>query len=143
VRGRDGKEYLIPNENLITNQVINWSYSSPLVRVDAAFGVGYGSDLRQVRALAIEAAGKTARVLAAPAPVCHITGFGDSAVNLVLRFWIDDPARGVTNVKGDVFLSIWGAFKDHEIELPFPQRDLHLRTMPPGMADARAAATFK
>lgn len=130
VRGRDGKEYLIPNENLITNQVINWSYSNSLVRVDAEFGVAYASDLRQVRALAIEAAKQAARVMQEPAPVCHITGFGDSAVNLILRFWIEDPERGVTNIKGDVFLAVWEAFKENGIELPFPQRDLHLRTVP-------------
>ncbi|HTW53477.1 MAG TPA: mechanosensitive ion channel domain-containing protein [Stellaceae bacterium] len=141
VRGRDGKEYLIPNESLITNQVINWSYSNPLVRVDAEFGVAYASDLRQVRALAIDAAKQTARVLQEPAPVCHITGFGDSAVNLILRFWIEDPERGVTNIKGDVFLAVWEAFKQNEIELPFPQRDLHLRTAPADAAirDALAA----
>ena len=134
VRGRDGKEYLIPNENLITNQVINWSYSSPQVCIDAAFGVGYASDLRAVRALAIEAAQQTPRVLAEPPPVCHITAFGDSSVTLLLRFWIDDPERGVTNIKGDVLLALWETFKDHGIELPFPQRDLHLRTLSPEIA---------
>jgi small-conductance mechanosensitive channel len=130
VCGRDGKEYLIPNENLIGNQVINWSYSNPLVRIDAEFGVGYRSDLHEVRALATEAAGQTPRVLSEPAPVCHITGFGDSAINLVLRFWINDPVDGVTNVKGAVFLALWETFKAHNIQVPFPQRDLHLRTMP-------------
>lgn len=134
VRGRDGKEYLIPNENLITNQVINWSYSSPQVRIDAAFGVGYQSDLRAVRALAIAAARQIPRVLADPAPVCHVTAFGDSSVALVLRFWIEDPEHGVTNVKGDVLLALWETFRDHGVELPFPQRDLHLRTLPPEFA---------
>jgi small-conductance mechanosensitive channel len=133
VRGRDGKEYLIPNENLIGNQVVNWSYSNPLVRVDAEFGIAYGSDLREVRTLAIEAAGRTRRVLSDPAPACHVIGFGDSAIKLVLRFWIDDPAAGVTNVKGDVFLALWETFKEHDVELPFPQRDLHLRTVPAGI----------
>jgi small-conductance mechanosensitive channel len=130
VRGRDGKEYLIPNEWFITNQVVNWSYSSSLVRLDIAFGVGYGSDLRQVRQLAIEAAAETKRVVATPAPVCHITEFADNGVNLLLRFWIEDPASGVTNIKGDVFLGLWDRFKEHEIELPFPQRDIRLRDVP-------------
>src|SRR5207248_695723 len=67
VRGRDSKEYLIPNETLITNQVTNWSYSSPLLRLDVSFGVGYGSDLRQVRVLAIEAAQATRRIIASTA----------------------------------------------------------------------------
>lgn len=134
VLGRDGKEYLIPNENLITNQVINWSYSSPQVRIEAAFGVGYASDLRAVRELAIAAAEQTPRVLADPPPACHITAFGDSSVTLVLRFWIDDPHRGVTNIKGDVLLALWETFKDNDVELPFPQRDLHLRTLSPEIA---------
>ncbi len=135
VLGRDGKEYLIPNENLITNQVINWSYSNPLVRIDAEFGVAYASDLRQVRRLAVEAAEQATRVLATPKPVCHITGFGDSAVNLVVRFWIGDPVEGVTNIKGEVYLALWEAFREHGVELPFPQRELHLRSVPPALAD--------
>ena len=130
VRGRDGKEYLIPNENLITNEVVNWSYSNSLVRLDAEFGVAYASDLHEVRDLSVEVAGATARVLETPRPVCHLTGFGDSAVNLILRFWIADPANGVTNVKGDVLLGLWDAFLERGIELPFPQRDLHIRDLP-------------
>ena len=130
VRGRDGKEYLIPNENLITNEVVNWSYSNSLVRIDAEFGVAYASDLHEVRELAVEVAGATARVLASPRPVCHLTGFGDSAVNLILRFWIADPQNGVTNVKGDILLALWDAFLERRIELPFPQRDLHIRDLP-------------
>lgn len=130
VRGRDGKEYLIPNENLITNEVVNWSYSNSLVRLDAEFGVAYASDLHQVRDLAVAVASATARVLETPRPVCHLTGFGDSAVNLILRFWIADPENGVTNVKGDVLLGLWDAFLAHGIELPFPQRDLHIRNLP-------------
>lgn len=140
VLGRDGKEYLIPNENLITNQVINWSYSSPLVRVDAPFGVAYASDLREVRALAIAACGRVTRVIGNPAPVCHITGFGDSSVNLVLRFWIDDPVRGVTNIKGEVYLALWEAFHDHAIELPFPQREVHIHRSKPDPSEPRPAA---
>ena len=106
------------------------------MRIDAEFGVGYDSDLRRVRALAVEAAQATTRVVATPAPVCHITGFGDNAVTLVLRFWIDDPVRGVTNIKGDVFLALWDAFKAHGIELPFPQRELHLRSIAPAVAES-------
>ena len=100
VRGRDGKEYLIPNENLITNQVINWSYSSLLVRLDVQFGVAYGSDLHVARDLAVEVARRTDRVLASPRPVCHLMGFGDSAVDMLLRFWIEDPINGVTKHQG-------------------------------------------
>jgi small-conductance mechanosensitive channel len=134
VRGRDGKEYLIPNENLITNQVVNWSYSSRLVRLDVPFGVAYDSDLHAVRDLAVEAAKRTNRVLASPTPVCHLTGFGDSAVNLLLRFWINDPANGVANIKGAVLLGLWDAFKEHRIEIPFPHRDVRIRDLPSAAA---------
>ncbi|HUC09945.1 MAG TPA: mechanosensitive ion channel domain-containing protein [Stellaceae bacterium] len=130
VRGRDGKEYLIPNENLITNQVVNWSYSNSLVRLHAEFGVAYSSDLHAVREVAIDVAKQTRRVLAWPAPLCHVTGFGDSAVNMLLLFWIDDPVNGVINIKGDVLLALWDAFHKHNIEFPFPQRDVHIRDLP-------------
>jgi len=130
VRGRDGKEYLIPNETLITNQVTNWSYSTPLLRLDIRFGIGYRSDLRQVRQLAIQAAARTPRIMTAPAPVCHITEFGDNAVAMLLRFWIEDPADGVRNVTGDVYLALWDSFSEHDIELPYPQREIRIREWP-------------
>ena len=130
VHGRDGKEYLIPNETLITNQVTNWSYSSTLLRLDARFPVVYGSDLREVRRLAIEAATQTKRVLASPPPVCHVTEFGDNAVHFLLRFWIEDPANGVKNVTGEVYLALWDALREHGIEQPTPQREIILKPAP-------------
>ena len=143
LRARDGKEYLIPNETLITDQVINWSYTSPFVRLDLAFGVAYGTDLRLVRRLAIEAAKETRRVQSSPEPLCHVTEFGDNGINFLLRFWITDPANGVINIKGDIFLALWDRFVEHDIQVPFPQRDLHVRDLPPGMlrpVEKRSAA---
>ena len=130
LRGRDGKEYLIPNETLITNQVVNWSYTNTFVRLDLSFGVAYGSDLRLVRRLAIEAAKEVPRVQASPEPVCHVTEFGDNSVNLVLRFWIADPANGVISVKSEIFLALWDRFVAQGIEVPFPQRELRVRDLP-------------
>jgi small-conductance mechanosensitive channel len=101
-----------------------------LVRLDVPFGVAYDSDLHAVRELAVEVAKRTKRVLASPTPVCHLTAFGDSAVNLLLRFWIEDPANGVTNIKGAVLLGLWDAFKEHRIEMPFPQREVRIRDFP-------------
>ena len=146
MRGRDGKEYLIPNENLITNQVVNWSYSSLLVRLDVAVRRRLQQrSARGARPCRRRSPSGAKRVIASPTPVCHVTGFGDSAVNLLLRFWIEDPANGVTNIKGDVLLGLWDAFQEHRIEIPFPQRDLHIRDLPSaaalyGAAEARAAA---
>ncbi len=124
---RDRTEHLIPNENLMINQVVNWSYSSRDVRVKAPVGVSYGSDLKLVEKLLYQAAGETQRVLKTPAPRVNLMGFGDSSVDFDLRFWIDDPEEGLANIRSDVYMRIWELFQEHEIEIPFPQRDLNLR----------------
>jgi len=113
------------------------------LRLDIHFPVPTNSDVHEVRRFAIEAACQTNRVMATPAPVCHITEFGDNAINLLLRFWIADPANGVKNVKGDVYLALWDAMRAHEIELPNPAREIVLRELPPAlsrMTPTRAAA---
>ncbi|MGC1497803.1 MAG: mechanosensitive ion channel domain-containing protein [Sulfitobacter sp.] len=121
---RDGKEYLIPNEDLITGQVVNWSHSNDFVRLDIYFGTAYGDDPHVVRKLAIEAAKGVDRVLSFKAPVCHIVGFGDSSVDYILRFWIKDPTGGLTNIRGNVYLALWDTFKENDISIPFPQREV-------------------
>ena len=123
---RDGREYLIPNEDLITGQVVNWSHSNDFVRLDIHFGTAYGDDPHRVRALAIEAAKSVDRVLTHRAPVCHIVGFGDSSVDYILRFWIKDPTGGLTNIRGNVYLALWDAFKENDISIPFPQREVRV-----------------
>ena len=124
---RDGREYLIPNEDLITGQVVNWSHSDEYVRLDIFFGTSYGCDPHVVRRLAIEAATGVGRVLGHPKkPVCHIVGFGDSSVDYILRFWIRDPTGGLTNIRGDVYLALWDAFKLNDISIPFPQREVRM-----------------
>jgi small-conductance mechanosensitive channel len=123
---RDGKEYLIPNEDLITGQVVNWSHSNEFVRLDIYFGTAYHDDPHTVRKVAIEAASSVDRVLSYRAPVCHIVGFGDSSVDYILRFWISDPTGGLTNIRGNVYLALWDAFKEHGISIPFPQREVKL-----------------
>ncbi|WP_298921759.1 mechanosensitive ion channel domain-containing protein [uncultured Roseobacter sp.] len=124
---RDGREYLIPNEDLITGQVVNWSHSNDFVRLDIFFGTSYGCDPHLVRKLAIEAATDVDRVLSHPKlPVCHIVGFGDSSVDYILRFWIKDPTGGLTNIRGNVYLALWDIFKEHDISIPFPQREVRM-----------------
>jgi small-conductance mechanosensitive channel len=124
VVARDGREFLIPNEDLITNKVINWSFTSELVRLDVHFGVSYNADPHEVRPLACKAAASELRVVSDPAPVCHITGFGDSSVDYILRFWIRDPHQGTTNIRGNVFLALWDALKEAGIEIPYPHRQV-------------------
>ncbi|MBF9042453.1 mechanosensitive ion channel [Rhodobacterales bacterium HKCCE4037] len=123
---RDGKEYLIPNEDLITSQVVNWSHSNDFVRLDIYFGTSYGDDPHKVRKLAIEAAKGVERVLSHRPPVCHIVGFGDSSVDYILRFWITDPTGGLTNIRGNVYLALWDAFQENDINIPFPQREVRM-----------------
>ncbi len=127
VISRDGREYLIPNEDLITSQVINWSYSSDLVRLDLDFGVSYDANPHDVRDLAKKVAAGHKRVQAVPSPVCHITEFADSSINYKLRFWIRDPGQGTVNVRGDIFLALWDALKEAGIEIPYPHRDVAFR----------------
>jgi small-conductance mechanosensitive channel len=130
---RDGTEHLIPNENLITGEVINWSYSHDFVRLKVPVGVAYGSDLEKVRELMLAAATDSLRALKDPKPSCLLVGFGDNAINLELRVWINDPQNGIGSVKSDLVWGIWKRFRDHGIEIPFPQRDVHLKSMPEAM----------
>lgn len=128
VSTRDGIEFLIPNEDLIVNRVENWSHSQDFYRMRTQIGVHYQSDVRKAIALCIEAANETERVLTEVPPVCQIRGFGDSSVDLELRYWINDPMNGRANVNGEILLRVWDKFHEHGIEIPYPQRDLHLRT---------------
>ncbi|MGX1097056.1 mechanosensitive ion channel family protein [Amorphus sp. MBR-141] len=121
---RDGREILVPNDHFVKERVVNWYYTDTRARLDVTFGVSYTSDPHLVRVIAREAAAKVERVMQDPAPVCHITGFGESSIDFVLRFWIPDAQNGLTNVRGDVFLALWDALKENGIEIPFPHRQL-------------------
>jgi small-conductance mechanosensitive channel len=132
---RDGREYLIPNEDLITGQVVNWSHSNDFVRLDIHFGTAYHDNPHDVRRIAIEAAQSVDRVLSNRNTVCHIVGFGDSSVDYILRFWIKDPTGGLTNIRGNVFLALWDAFAENGISIPFPQREVKMLNNEPAKAD--------
>ncbi|GLQ35441.1 mechanosensitive ion channel protein [Amylibacter marinus] len=125
---RDGREYLVPNEDFITNQVVNWTHSSDFVRLDILFGVSYDSDPHFVKRIASEAPKSVGRVVSTPAPVCHIINFGDSSIDFKLRFWIKDPTSGLTNIRGNVYLALWDALKENDIQIPYPRRDVHIHT---------------
>tara|TARA_R110002072_G_scaffold7773_6_gene41589 strand:- start:17553 stop:18905 length:1353 start_codon:yes stop_codon:yes gene_type:complete len=125
---RDGIEHLIPNEDLIVNRVENWTHSQNFLRLRQALGVHYKSDVHQAMALCIEAAKEIPRILKEPAPNCLMRGYGDSAVDLEVRFWIDDPMNGRANVRSELLIAIWEKFHEHNIEIPYPQRDLHIRS---------------
>ncbi len=127
---RDGVEYLIPNEDLITGKVVNWSYSHDLVRLKIPVGIAYGSDLELAMKLMLKAAAAVPRVLAKPEPSCRLMQFGDSAINFELRIWINDPQNGVAGVRSDVYLEIWRRLQEHGVEIPFPQRVLYHKSIP-------------
>lgn len=124
----DGKEIMIPNEDFITSQVINWTYSNKQGRVDIEVGVAYDSDLEKAQALILEAASEHERCITEPEPVCFLNEFGDSSINFLLYFWVADVTEGRLRPRSEVMMSIWRKFRDNGIEIPFPQRDLHIRS---------------
>jgi len=128
---RDGKEHLIPNEQLMTESVENWSYTSPNIRVHIPVGVTYDCDLPLAQRLMIEAAVASERVLADPRPRVWLMAFGESSVDHEILAWISDPEAGVGNVRSEILNRLWLSFREHGIEIPFAQRDIHIRSLPP------------
>ena len=102
-------------------------------------GIDYGADIHKAMELTIEAAGEVERALDDPKPVCRLMGFGDNSVDLELRVWIKDPQHGIANITSDVLLRIWDLFTKNDINFPFPQRDLHIKSAVPFTVDALAA----
>jgi small-conductance mechanosensitive channel len=127
VNTREGVEYLIPNETFVTDKFVNLSYSDRSIRLEIKFGVSYASDPHMVRKLAVDTVKNLPRILHIPEPVCHMVAFGDSSLDFVLRFWIQDPEHGVSNIRGDCFLALWDEFKQHGIQIPYPHREVLVR----------------
>ncbi|MEP0942578.1 MAG: mechanosensitive ion channel domain-containing protein [Rhizobiaceae bacterium] len=137
---RDGREYLIPNEDFITEKVINWSFTDKLVRLDVEFGVSYNSNPHEVSRLAIEAVEAVERVSSVKKPVCWLTEFGDSSLNFKARFWISDPQGGLTNIRGQVMLALWDAFEANGIAIPYPHREIIMQAPASAVPTANSAA---
>jgi len=127
VLNRDGVETLIPNENLVTSEVINWSYSNKHVRVRIPVQISYNDDPEQAMAIMEQAATANSRVLTSPEPAVRLMAFADSGIALELRVWLLDPQEGIGSVRSDINLAIWRAFKEAGISIPYPQRDLHIK----------------
>ena len=134
VKDRDGVETLIPNENLITSEVTNWSYSDRAIRHRVPVQISYENDPEVAMKLLIEATMDKSRVLKSPEPAARLIGFGDNGIDLELRIWINDPESGVANVVSEVNLSIWKSFKENNISIPFPQRDVRIVSENPAVA---------
>lgn len=122
-----GHETMVPNEDFITNRVTNWTYSNSRTRVDVNIGVAYGTDLELAAKLITEAAKEHQRCMADPPAECYLVDFGDSSVNFTLYFWIEDVSQGRIRPRSDVLFAIWRKFGENQIEIPFPQRDLHIK----------------
>lgn len=124
----DNKEILIPNEDFITSRVINWTFSNTLGRVEIPIGVSYESDLDRVREILIAAAKANPRCSGQKEPICFLRSFSNSSVDFLLHFWVDDVENGRWTPQSEVMLDIWNRFKEDNITIPFPQRDLHIRS---------------
>ena len=124
---RDNKSFLIPNEDFITQQVVNWSHGNTLIRVEVQFGVDYAHNPHEIKKIAEEAAmGADDRICGDPLPVCHFVEFADSSLNFKLRFWIKDAEKGVTNMRAAVMLKLWDAFQENNVKIPYPHREVHI-----------------
>jgi small-conductance mechanosensitive channel len=134
VRDRDGVETLVPNQHLIINPVINWSYTDPRVRLKLPVRVSYKDDPEEALGVLLKAAQDHPRILPEPAPVSRMMGFNDYGFDLELRFWIADPQEGVNNVRSDVNRTIWKLFKEHGITIPVAQREIRMQMIPQGVA---------
>jgi small-conductance mechanosensitive channel len=139
VRDRDGVATLVPNQNLINNSVVNWSYSDPRVRLKLPVRVSYQGDPELAMRLMLQATQGHPRVIQDPAPVARLMSFGDHGIELELRFWIPDPAAGVNNVRSDVNRAIWKLFKQHGVVIPVAQREVRLEMVNPRVGDAAPA----
>jgi small-conductance mechanosensitive channel len=126
VAAGDGREFLIPNEDLVTQKVTNWTYTDKNTLVKVLFGTNYDADPRLVCKLAIDVAAAAKRTIKGKPPNCILTEFAEAGMKFSLTFWISDP-DGMDNVKSEVMLSLWDAFKREDIRVPYPVRELIVR----------------
>jgi small-conductance mechanosensitive channel len=133
VRDRDGVEMLVPNQQLISNAVINWSYTDPRIRLKLPVRVSYDDDPELALRILLDACEGQSRVLRDPLPVSRLMHFGDSGIELELRFWIADPQDGVNNVRSDVNRAIWRLFKEQNITIPVTQHEIRMRSALPDL----------
>jgi len=131
---REAKEHLIPNELLMTEEVVNWSYSSRNVRISIPVGVAYDCDLPLAQRLMLEAAVATDRVLENPPPKVWLRAFGESSVDHEIRIWIQDPEDGLGSVRSEILNRLWILFRENGIDVPYPQRDIRVKEWPTSQA---------
>ena len=128
IRTNDNVVIIVPNNEFINNSVTNWTANDPSVRLSLPVGVGYGSDPEQVRQLLLQTAAEHPDVLTDPGPDVIFTDYGDNSLNFSLRVWTATQGHTPLILKSDLYFAVFKLFREHGIELPFPQRDLHLRS---------------
>jgi len=124
----DNITIIVPNSNFITNPVTNWSYGDPKVRLRLPVGVAYGSDVEKLREVLLGIAAENPAVLKEPAPMVRFLEFGDSSLNFELAVWTIDMAHRPTRFRSELYFAMERKLRENNIEVPFPQRDLHLRS---------------
>ncbi len=127
VAAGDGREFLIPNEDLITKKVVNWTYTNTNTLLKVNFATNYEADPNLVCKLAVEIASATPRVMPVKPPTCLLTDFTDAGMKFSLTFWIADPDAGMDNVRSDIMLALWDAFKRENIQAPYPVREIRIQ----------------
>ncbi|GJL50367.1 MAG: hypothetical protein NPIRA01_15940 [Nitrospirales bacterium] len=127
IRSLNNIAIVVPNSEFISSTVVNWSHGDPKTRLEIDVGVSYGSELDTVVSSLLEAAKEHPEVLANPEPKAWLMGFGDSAWNMRLLAWVGDP-QGRRQIHSDINCAIVKKFRENGVEIPFPQRDLHVRS---------------
>ena len=127
VRSLNNIDIIVPNSEFVSSQVVNWSHGDRKIRLDIEVGVSYQSDLDTVLRSLKEVALENPEILRNPEPDVHLREFGDSSWNMKLRIWIDNPKRHPV-VRSDINCAIVRKFRENGVEIPFPQRDFHLRS---------------
>ena len=125
----DNMAIIVPNADFITQRVTNWSYADPRVRFRIPFGVAYGTDLPKLRKLMLEVADEHPKALKDPAPELFFVGFGDSSLNFELAVWSSESTTSPRQFRSDLFFAIEKKLRESGIEIPYPQQDLHVRTV--------------
>ncbi|MGD9211767.1 MAG: mechanosensitive ion channel [Desulfobacteraceae bacterium] len=128
VRSRDNIEYLIPNSDFTSGTLINYTLTSPLMRMELPVGVSYSTDPKEVSEIMVDIAIKEPLVSNQKKPVVRFVGYGDNSINFELLFWIDARATARRKVRSALYYSIFDALKEANIEIPFPQRDVYVRS---------------
>jgi small-conductance mechanosensitive channel len=122
----DGREIMVPNEDFITNRVTSWTHNNSRGRVEINVGISYNSNLIKAQEIVLQSALGHSRCLNYPAPECYVTNFGDSSINLLAYFWVGDVMQGCLGIKSDVMIKIFEEFRENNISIPFPQREIFI-----------------